>query len=62
MCHLSHYRNENNPFWGHKPHFVHFTTGNVQGLGANQIAACIMDGKIFPRNQTNQLFLEDIIY
>ena len=22
----------------------YFTTGNVQGLGANQIAACIMDG------------------
>ena len=29
-----------------------FTTGNVQGLGANQIAACIMDGPKSIRNMS----------
>ena len=28
------------------------TTGNVQGLGANQIAACIMDGPKSIRNMS----------
>ena len=40
--------------------FVTYNTGNVQGLGANQIAALSTDGVLFPKSIWNMSEISEV--